>query len=953
MERTPLLEAVSQGHLGMTHLLIALGANVNAVDGEGNSCLHLAMATEKFNSEGAPLDLLNECCTALNLKMEERLSGIVVARYLASKGADLHHKNNKNNTPLDLIKDPNLRKKKETCLPPQCLRCRNKAATTKVHPCGHLVICKGCSNVPLQQCLKCLKPVITGRGRVDDHYMQIPRFDCKSIMKSHSSKFRPLCPAVSKILQLTDSDNDSKNLVTVSRIVEICNGIVTYSPDLKLISCATTGGDFDFHCSSNVTDMTRIENETLKLLIVGKKAVFFYKIIRKRGRSVLPSEVKTPSNLYGYDGGPYSIEMIPNILLSQGKTQSNLYSGRIDKMCVHLIDNSRMFAVNEHDLLVKDHVTRSQINMFIDLVDVFSRNISLSEMLSSRLYLQDLTVSDKAHEVVVPQSFGDRHPVEIGCLVITENNLVALYDSTNENIKILTFDVLTVKARELLQTMTRTYILKVCTRLIGKNSPVSRLQTNNFPVQVKDIDISDEGKTAVCEMANSGNVKLFDEDGKLLCYRDFGSFVGGVCFTGERNILVTVPNRQEIFQLKSQNLEKYKVWESRVPYGIIWRKVGNIYWCVHINMIECDTIKIDGDQLKVLESMSLSNIDFGLHFPSITSKKNKGMFSNELFNKLKNGGDGGERSTSRKIEVRRGNYIAESMLGIDEISVRRLPHRTAMFPLSFSLSGLLDSNSMFCFLNAFKLIMLQDNSIVVLLYKCTLMVTSGDGHLLYSQTFEKEAQDICQWTDESFVVLFRDDKQLIFFDTDLCLLKKITTEKPYNLMYKKNANNLVCVFEDAPNECSNIPYVTYADILHIGGEMYEYKGRVNLGKEGKVVAMGVTSNEDIVVLKYKEDHYDVCWYRDNWVRSQQLMIQGEEPFPNIFNKSLTIHGENIYISDFNNNIHQVSVDSKCEIFLSSQEIEVCHIKAIHVSDYFIMIYGNLDNRFDGLFYYER
>ncbi|CAJ1099373.1 Hypothetical predicted protein [Octopus vulgaris] len=328
-------------------------------------------------------------------------------------------------------------------------------------------------------------------------------------------------------------------------------------------------------------------------------------------------------------------------------------------------------------------------------------------------------------------------------------------------------------------------------------------------------------------------------------------------------------------------------------------------------MIECDTIKIDGDQLKVLESMSLSNLDFGLHFPSITSQKKKGMFSNELFNKLKNSGDGGERrSTSREIEVRRGNYIAESMLGIDEISVRRLPHRTAMFPLSFSLSGLLDSNSMFCFLNAFKLIMLQDNSIVVLLHKCTLMVASGDGHLLYSQTFEKEAQDICQWTDESFVVLFRDDKQLMFFDTELCLLKKITTEKPYNLMYKKNGNNLVCVFEDAPNECSNIPYVTYADILHIGREMYEYKGQVNLGKEGKVVAMGVTSNEDIVVLKYKEDHYDVCWHRDNWVRSQQLMIQGEEPFPNIFNKSLTIHGENIYISDFNNNIHQVSVDSK-------------------------------------------
>ncbi|XP_029652185.1 E3 ubiquitin-protein ligase MIB1-like isoform X4 [Octopus sinensis] len=163
---TPLLEAVSRGHLGMTHKLIALGASINAVDGEGNSCLHLAMETEVFNSEGAPMDLLNECCTATNLKKKRSLSGIVVARYLASQGADFHHKNNKNNRPLDLIKDPNLRKNLETFLQPQCLLCRNKAATTKVHPCEHLLTCEECSNIPLQQCLKCLKPVITGRGRV-------------------------------------------------------------------------------------------------------------------------------------------------------------------------------------------------------------------------------------------------------------------------------------------------------------------------------------------------------------------------------------------------------------------------------------------------------------------------------------------------------------------------------------------------------------------------------------------------------------------------------------------------------------------------------------------------------------------------------------------------------------------------------------------------------------------
>ncbi|XP_036355990.1 serine/threonine-protein phosphatase 6 regulatory ankyrin repeat subunit B isoform X2 [Octopus sinensis] len=57
---TPLLEAVSRGHLGMTHKLIALGANINAVDGDGNSCLHLAVKRKVFNSEGAPMDSLNE-----------------------------------------------------------------------------------------------------------------------------------------------------------------------------------------------------------------------------------------------------------------------------------------------------------------------------------------------------------------------------------------------------------------------------------------------------------------------------------------------------------------------------------------------------------------------------------------------------------------------------------------------------------------------------------------------------------------------------------------------------------------------------------------------------------------------------------------------------------------------------------------------------------------------------
>ncbi|CAJ1099292.1 E3 ubiquitin-protein ligase MIB1-like isoform X2 [Octopus vulgaris] len=182
--RTPLHLACLLGDFHTVDILLGHnGIDAYVVNNDGDtplhvavrSCLHLAVEREVFDSEDAPLDLLNECCTALNLKIEERLSGIVIARYLASQGADFHHKNNNNNTPLDLIKDPNLRRKLETCLPPQCLLCRNKEATTKVHPCEHLLTCEECSNVALKRCLRCLKPV-TSRGRVE-----APKFEDRCV----------------------------------------------------------------------------------------------------------------------------------------------------------------------------------------------------------------------------------------------------------------------------------------------------------------------------------------------------------------------------------------------------------------------------------------------------------------------------------------------------------------------------------------------------------------------------------------------------------------------------------------------------------------------------------------------------------------------------------------------------------------------------------------------------
>ncbi|CAI9743466.1 E3 ubiquitin-protein ligase MIB2-like isoform X2 [Octopus vulgaris] len=111
------------------------------------------------------MDILDEYCNELDLRKEERLSGTVVARYLAGQGADFYYKNDKNNTPLDLIKNSNLREKLQTFLPPVCLRCRNRTATIKYHPCEHLLISKQCSIVPLQRCLKCRK-LVTSKSEV-------------------------------------------------------------------------------------------------------------------------------------------------------------------------------------------------------------------------------------------------------------------------------------------------------------------------------------------------------------------------------------------------------------------------------------------------------------------------------------------------------------------------------------------------------------------------------------------------------------------------------------------------------------------------------------------------------------------------------------------------------------------------------------------------------------------
>ncbi|CAI9742782.1 Hypothetical predicted protein [Octopus vulgaris] len=430
--------------------------------------------------------------------------------------------------------------------------------------------------------------------------------------------------------------------------------------------------------------------------------------------------------------------------------------------------------------------------------------------------------------------------------------------------------------------------------MVNRDSfPVARLQTDECPVQVKDFDVSEEGKTVVCEKANNGNVKIFDEDGQLLCHRNVASLVGGVCFTQESHIMATVPKRKEIFQLNGEDLQTSQVWSSLIPYGVIWRKVAGIYWCVHNELIECHCIKIDGDQVNILESVSSLNLDSGLRFPSITSETNKEIFSNELINKLEyrgGDGDGGGRRRGKsgeiigkgRLKVRCGNYIAEiNNSGIDEISVRRLPYRTAMVPFSipafeepvdYDLRDIRDRNS--------KLIKLDENVSVLMFRESVTLITTTTTtvDILQHEQQQRTQLDICRWTEECFIVAF--GREMRVFDRDLRRLKTIRTEKYYNRIYKYNDNQLVCGGHDIRDitqeerdkkyerrwennkdyyYCKDPdifdPY--YVDVVDIkdgkckdevcGGKMRRW-GRFE-GDEGVLDGVGVTSFGDVVVVR--------------------------------------------------------------------------------------------------------
>ncbi|XP_036370296.1 E3 ubiquitin-protein ligase MIB2 isoform X2 [Octopus sinensis] len=188
---TPLLEAVSLGHLGMMFTLIDKGAKINAVNNEGNNCLHLALKRDIFHSEVEYMGVLDKYSFKLSLKKKDRLSSRVVASYLSDLGANLHHPNGEDVTPLDLIDNPNLKEKVKALLRPQCTYCEANAPS-KFTPCGHTLLCHDCYiNIACEKCPTC-------KQRIEGSEPQMSRGD---VLKTSQQVDTPMLGTFRKMSQ--------------------------------------------------------------------------------------------------------------------------------------------------------------------------------------------------------------------------------------------------------------------------------------------------------------------------------------------------------------------------------------------------------------------------------------------------------------------------------------------------------------------------------------------------------------------------------------------------------------------------------------------------------------------------------------------------------------------------------------------------------------------------------
>ncbi|XP_017786543.1 PREDICTED: E3 ubiquitin-protein ligase mib1-like [Nicrophorus vespilloides] len=172
--KTALHIAVSETHQAAVEILVSNKADVNVTDADGNSSLHITVLNITVRTRMNPTDDVIRDMFKLIKNSNVRSSDIEIACYLIAAGANVYALNSNGQTPLDIVKNPDMQAVMKGFRPPaECRFCTNTSEeNVRLEPCNHAPACIHCSSY-MKKCLVC-KVLIQNRLIMKDTVV-IPR----------------------------------------------------------------------------------------------------------------------------------------------------------------------------------------------------------------------------------------------------------------------------------------------------------------------------------------------------------------------------------------------------------------------------------------------------------------------------------------------------------------------------------------------------------------------------------------------------------------------------------------------------------------------------------------------------------------------------------------------------------------------------------------------------------
>ncbi|KAH9516075.1 E3 ubiquitin-protein ligase MIB1 [Dermatophagoides farinae] len=194
--QTPLHLAVERQHTDIVKLLVKNGCNLNIPDKDGDTPLHEALRHHTLSQLRQLQDVqdVGKLLIGLGTSGTEKKNSSTIASILVSNGGDLHAKNKKDQTPLDLCPDPHLNEALKKCRKElsqdqeneqptnsiilnnsivqdpesliECTVCSDNKRDTLFGPCGHIIACSICAT-RMKKCLIC-KEMIQTRTKIEE-----------------------------------------------------------------------------------------------------------------------------------------------------------------------------------------------------------------------------------------------------------------------------------------------------------------------------------------------------------------------------------------------------------------------------------------------------------------------------------------------------------------------------------------------------------------------------------------------------------------------------------------------------------------------------------------------------------------------------------------------------------------------------------------------------------------